>query len=81
MKLTRASKFNSNNYMQHERSGDRSKILSIKEYLDKIKPYLRNIFIDLQKYDTWKFNSQSQLTLLPPKITTKNKKYIQKFII
>ena len=56
MKLTRASKFNSNNYMQHERSGDRSKILSIKEYLDKTKPYLRNIFIDLQKYDTWKFN-------------------------
>ena len=30
------------------------KKLSVKEYLDKIKPYLRDIIINLQKSDSWK---------------------------
>ena len=33
--------------------------LSIGKYLNKIKPYLRNIIIDLQSSDTWKI----QLTI------------------
>ena len=35
------------------------KNLSVKEYLDKIKPYLRYIMIGFQKSDTWKI----QLTM------------------
>ena len=35
------------------------KNLSLREYLNKIKLYLRNIIIDLQESDTWKF----QLTI------------------
>ena len=40
--------------MEYEGSGDRNKNLSVKEYLDQIKPYLRDIIINLQKSDTWK---------------------------
>ena len=42
--------------MEYESSGDRNKNLSVKEYLDKIKPYFRDIIINLQKCDTWKIS-------------------------
>ena len=38
-KPIRAGNFWNNNYIEYESSGDRSKNLSVKEYLDKIKPY------------------------------------------
>ena len=37
----------------------RNKNLSVKEYLNKIKPYLRDIITNLQKSETWKI----QLTI------------------
>ena len=37
----------------------RNKNLSVKEYLNKIKPYLRDIMTNLQKSETWKI----QLTI------------------
>ena len=40
------------NYIEYESSGDRNKNVSVKEYLDKIKPYLRDITTNLQKSDT-----------------------------
>ena len=40
--------------MEYEKNGDRNKKLSVKEYLNKIKPYLRHITIDLQKSGAWK---------------------------
>ena len=46
--------FWNNNYIRYESSGDRNKNISGKEYLDKIKPYLRDIITYLQKADTWK---------------------------
>ena len=33
---------------------DKNKHLSLKQYLNKIKPYLKDIIIDLQKSSTWK---------------------------
>ena len=33
--------------IEYECNGDRHKILSLEEYLDKIRPYLRDIIIDL----------------------------------
>ena len=35
-------------------NSDRNKNLSVKEYLNKIKPYLRDIINNLQFSDTWK---------------------------
>ena len=40
--------------MEYESNGYRNKTLSLYEYLEKIKPYLRDIIIDLQDSDTWK---------------------------
>ena len=44
-KPIKVGNFLSNNYMEYKSSGD-------KEYLDKIKPYLRDIIINIQKSDT-----------------------------
>ena len=59
-KPIRVVNFWSNNYIEYESSGDRNKNLSVKEHLDKIKPCLRDIKINLQKSDTWKI----QLTIV-----------------
>ena len=44
--------------------------LSLDEYLNKIKPYLRDIIIDLQSSDTWKI----QLTIAINFISSKDMK-------
>ena len=51
-KPKRVSNFWNNNYIEYESNDDINKNLSVKEYLDKIKPYLRDIIINLQKSDT-----------------------------
>ena len=43
-----------NNYIEYESIGDKIRNLSLDEYLNKIKPYLRNIIIDFQNSDTWR---------------------------
>ena len=40
-----------NNYIEYESNGDKNRNLSSEEYLHNIKPYLRNIIINLQNYD------------------------------
>ena len=35
---------------------DKNGILSVEEYLDKIRPYLKGIIHNLKKSDTWKIN-------------------------
>ena len=37
------SNFWSNNYIEYKSNGDRNKTLSVKEYLNKIIPYLKDI--------------------------------------
>ena len=44
----------SNNYIGYEISGDRDSKISIEENLYKIKLYLKDIIIDLQKSYIWK---------------------------
>ena len=39
--------FNSN-YIEHKSNGDTNKYLSIKEYLNKIRPYLSDMINDLK---------------------------------
>ena len=41
--------FGSRNYIEFESNRDRNKALSIKEYLNKTRPYLRFIINDLKK--------------------------------
>ena len=53
-KPIRVGKFWNNSYIEYKCSGDRSKNLSLKDYLNKMKPYLRDIIINLQKFDSWK---------------------------
>ena len=55
----RVGNFWSNNYIEYESSGDINKTLSIKEYPDEIKPYLKDIINNLQNTDTCKI----QLTI------------------
>ena len=59
-KPIREGNFWNSNYIEYESRGDRNKNLSVKEYLDKIKIYVRDITINLQKSDTWKI----QLTIV-----------------
>ena len=58
-KPVRVSNFWSNNYIEHESNSDRNKTLSVEEYLNKIRPYLKDILNNLKKSDTWKI----QLTI------------------
>ena len=62
------SNFHSNNYIEYESNGDRNKTLSIREYLDEIKPYLKHIIYNLKKFDTWKI----QLTIAINFISSKD---------
>ena len=52
--INSVSNFWSNNYMEYESNGDRNKILLVKEYLNKIRPYLEDIINNVKKSDTWK---------------------------
>ena len=53
-KPVRVSTFWSNIYIEYESNGDRNKIPSVEEYLNKIKPYLKDIINNLKKSGTWK---------------------------
>ena len=44
----------SNNYIEYKSNGDKNEKLLVEEYLNKIRPYLKNIISNLQKSDTWK---------------------------
>ena len=53
-KPVRVGNFWSNNYIGYESNGDRKKRLTVKEYLNKIRPYLTDTINHLKKTDTWK---------------------------
>ena len=46
--------YNNNNYIDYKRNGDKNKALSIKEYFDEIRSYLKDIIKSLKKSDKWK---------------------------
>ena len=67
-KLKKVTNFWNYNYTEYESNGDSNKNLSLEEYLDKIRPYLRDIIIDPQESDTWKI----QLTIATNFISSKD---------
>ena len=44
----------SSNYIEYKSNGDKDKTLSIKDYLDEIKPYLSDTINDHKTQDKWK---------------------------
>ena len=53
---TSNSNFWSNNYIEYGTNSDRNKTLSVEEYLDKIRPYLKDIIIISKDLPHGKFN-------------------------
>ena len=51
-KPVRVDNFWSNNYIEYESEGDRNKILSVEEYINKIRPYLKDMINNLKKPDS-----------------------------
>ena len=45
-----------NNFTENESKGDEDTILSIKKYLDMIRPYLSNIINDHKTHEEWKIH-------------------------
>ena len=50
-------------------NGDRNKALSIEEYLDKIRPYIKDIINDLKKSDTGKLQLRIVINFISSKDT------------
>ena len=50
------SNFYNNNFTEYKSNGDRNKSLSLKEYLNKIKPYLRDKIIIIKNLTHAKFS-------------------------
>ena len=46
----------SSNYIEYKSNGDKGKTLSIKYYLDEIKPYLTDIINDHKTQGEWKIH-------------------------
>ena len=46
--------FWSNNYIEYKSNGDRNQTLLVEKYLNKSRPYLKEIINDINKSDTWK---------------------------
>ena len=55
------------NYIECQSGDDKNKKLSVKEYLDKIKPYLGDIIINLQKSDSWKIQLRIAINFISSK--------------
>ena len=68
LKQVRTSNFWSNSYVEYESNSHRNKTLSVEEYLNTIKLYLKDIINDLKKSDTQKI----QLTIANNFIFTKD---------
>ena len=56
-----------NNNIEYKSNGDSNKDLTIEEYLDKLKPYLKDIIIDLQNSDTWKIQLTISISFISSK--------------
>ena len=57
-KPTSVNNFGSNNYIEYKNKSDTHRILSVEEYLNKIRPCLREIINDLKQFDTEKLNQR-----------------------
>ena len=69
-KPVRVGNFYSNNYIKYESDGYlKNQTLSTEEYLDEVKPYLKDMINDLKKSDTWKIQLTVEINIVPSKDT------------
>ena len=54
----RATNFWSNNYIEYESNSAGNKTLSVEEYLNEIRPYLKDIINNLKNLTDDKFNDE-----------------------
>ena len=57
----------SSNYIEYKSNGDKDKTLSIKDYLDEIKPYLSDIINDHNTQGGWKIHLTMAINLFSSK--------------
>ena len=69
-KRVRVNNFWSNSYIEYKSNSDKNRILSVEEYLDKIRPYLKDIITDLKKSDTLKIQLTITIIFFLPKMIT-----------
>ena len=50
----------------------KNKTLLIKEYIEEIKPYLKDTINSLKKSDTWKIQLRIAINFMPSKTLTKS---------
>ena len=62
-KPVRVNNFWSNNYIERKSNGDKNRILSVDEYLDKIRQYLKDITNELKKSDALKIKLTVTISL------------------
>ena len=67
-KPVRVNNFWNNDYIEYESNGNKNNNLSLDEYFNEIKPYLKDIIINLQSSKAWKI----QLTIAINFISSKN---------
>ena len=60
------SAFN-NNYIQYESKGDKDKMLSIREYLNMIRPYLVDMINDHKNQSEWKIQPSAEINFISSK--------------
>ena len=53
-KPIRVNNFWSNNYIKYKNKGDSNKTISVEEYYDKFRLYLKEMINNLKKSNTWK---------------------------
>ena len=66
-KPLRANNFWNNDYIKYKGNGDKSRILSVEEYLEKIRPYLRDIINDLKQSGPWKIQLTTTINFISSK--------------
>ena len=73
-KLVRVNNFCSNNYLEYKGNSDSNKTLSVEEYLDKSRPYLKDIN-NLKKSDTWKIQLTITINFILLKMINNDEEY------
>ena len=68
-KPVRVRNFWSRNYIEYESKGGRNKTLSIEEYVNKIRPHLKDIIKDFKKSDMWEIQLTIAINLISSKET------------
>ena len=66
-KPIRIGNFLSNRYIEYKSMGDSKENLSVEEYLNKIRPYLKNIINKMKKSDTCKIYLTTAINFISSK--------------